>query len=110
MNKHSFRCRSRWLGRAIAFLAAAACAAPAGASVVMNGTRFVYPFLLAAWRIRGHLRNDPGDVWTRAANYHSRTPRYNAVYRADLVRRASRWTTWLDNHFPTHDVVADTHP
>jgi len=69
-----------------------------------------YPFLLAAWRIRGHLRNDTGDVWTRAANYHSRTPRYNAVYRSDLMRRASRWTTWLDDHFPTHDAVVDTHP
>lgn len=64
-----------------------------------------FPFLLAAWRIRGHLQHDGGDVWTRAANYHSRTPRYNAVYRADLMRRASRWTAWLDDHFPTHDVV-----
>lgn len=69
-----------------------------------------YPFLLAAWRIRGHLRHDSGDVWTRAANYHSRTPRYNAVYRADLMRRASRWTVWLDNHYPTHDAVANTNP
>jgi hypothetical protein len=69
-----------------------------------------YPFLLAAWRIRGHLRHDSGDVWERAANYHSRTPRYNAVYRADLMRRASRWTVWLDNHFPTHDAVANTNP
>ncbi|URL58451.1 conjugal transfer protein TrbN [Luteibacter flocculans] len=69
-----------------------------------------YPFLLAAWRIRGHLRNDEGDVWTRAANYHSRTPRFNARYRADLIRRATRWTTWLDGHFPTHDAVVDVAP
>jgi hypothetical protein len=69
-----------------------------------------FSFLLAAWRIRGHLHKDTGDVWTRAANYHSRTPRYNAVYRADIMRRASRWTTWLDTHFPTHDAVVDTNP
>lgn len=33
-----------------------------------------YSFDLAAWRLRQHLRSDKGDLWTRAANYHSRTP------------------------------------
>ena len=33
-----------------------------------------YAYDLAAWRIHGHLTKDPGDIWTRAANYHSRTP------------------------------------
>lgn len=66
-----------------------------------------YPFMLAAWRIRGHLRHDKGDIWTRASNYHSRTPKYNMRYRADLIRRAVRWTAWLDSHFPTHDAVVD---
>lgn len=69
-----------------------------------------YPFLLAAWRIRSHLRQDKGDVWTRAANYHSRTPRFNARYRADLIRRGMRWMTWLDTYFPTHDAVVDPTP
>jgi hypothetical protein len=80
------------------------------AGVVMNATRYIYSFMLAAWRVRGHLRNDHGDIWTRASNYHSRTPRYNARYRADLIRRAMRWTTWLDSHFPTHDAVVDVTP
>ena len=66
-----------------------------------------FPYLLAAWRIRGHLHNDSGDVWTRASNYHSRTPRHNARYRSDLIRRAARWTAWLDSHFSTHDIVVD---
>jgi hypothetical protein len=105
MTEQSSRFRVRWLRRTVVLLVAAACVTPAAATVVMNGTRFIYPFLLAAWRIRGHLQHDAGDVWTRAANYHSRTPRYNAVYRADLMRRASRWTAWLDDHFPTHDAV-----
>ncbi|MDQ0009147.1 hypothetical protein J2T07_001324 [Luteibacter jiangsuensis] len=69
-----------------------------------------YSFMLAAWRIRGHLTHDSGDVWTRASNYHSRTPRFNVRYRADLIRRAVRWTTWLDSHFPTHDAVVDITP
>lgn len=61
-----------------------------------------YAFDLAAWRIRGHLVNDAGDIWTRAANYHSRTPTYNATYRADLIRRADKWADWLEVRFPTH--------
>jgi len=54
-----------------------------------------YPYRLAAWRIRQHIRNDQGDVWTRVANYHSRTPQYNAVYREKIKARAGRWARWL---------------
>lgn len=64
-----------------------------------------YAFDLAAWRLRVHIRNDKGDLWTKAANYHSRTPQYNAVYRADLMRRASKWADWLDARFVTLDVT-----
>jgi len=32
-----------------------------------------YSFDLAAWRLRKHIKNDQGDIWTRVANYHSRT-------------------------------------
>ena len=48
-------------------------------------------------RLRMHIRNDKNDLWTKAANYHSRTPQYNAVwdYRADLMRKASKWADWL---------------
>ena len=51
-----------------------------------------YSFDLAAWRLRMHIRNDTGDLWTKAANYHSRTPRHNQVYRADLIRKAVKST------------------
>lgn len=98
------------LPRVASLVALAAFALPSHASVVMNGTRFVYPFRLAAWRLRGHIAKDAGDIWTRASNYHSRTPRFNARYRADLMRRAARWTTWLDSHFPTHDAVVGGSP
>jgi hypothetical protein len=64
-----------------------------------------YPYDLAAWWLRMHIKNDAGDLWTRAANYHSRTPQYNAIYRADLIHRAVKWADWLEARFPTHDLA-----
>ena len=64
-----------------------------------------YSFDLAAWRLRKHMRNDKGDLWTRAANYHSRTYRYNVVYRADLMVRAVKWADWLEARFVTFDIT-----
>lgn len=66
-----------------------------------------YAFDLAAWRLRMHIRNDKGDLWTKSANYHSRTPRYNSVYRADLIRKASKWAEWLEARFVTLDVTKE---
>ena len=60
-----------------------------------------YPFDLAAWRVRQHIQNDKGDIWTKAANYHSRTPKYNARYRADLITKAVKWADWLENYLAT---------
>jgi hypothetical protein len=65
-----------------------------------------YPYDLAAWRLRGHIRNDAGDIWTRAANYHSRAPQQNATYRADLRIKAKKWADWLAARFVTVDVTA----
>jgi hypothetical protein len=65
-----------------------------------------FPYDLAAWRIRMHIKNDSGDIWTRAANYHSRTARFNAIYRHDLMRSAIKWADWLAVRFPTHNVLA----
>jgi hypothetical protein len=69
-----------------------------------------YAYDLAAWRIHGHLTKDPGDIWTRAANYHSRTPYYNALYRADLKVKANRWANWLKKLMPSDSAIinADT--
>jgi hypothetical protein len=62
-----------------------------------------YPYELASWRLRTHLRNDEGDIWTRAANYHSRTPYRNGVYRAKLMQKAAKWAGWLQSNFPPVD-------
>jgi len=60
--------------------------------VLANGC---YPYYLAAWRIAGHLLNDQGDIWQRAANYHSRTPYYNRRYRSKLISCATKITQEL---------------
>lgn len=49
-----------------------------------------YPYFLAAWRIASHIKSDSGDIWKRVANYHSRTPYFNRIYRAGLLRRAAK--------------------
>ncbi|EGB4506708.1 conjugal transfer protein [Salmonella enterica] len=64
-----------------------------------------YSYDLAAWRIRGHIKNDKGDIWTKAANYHSKTPQFNEVYRADLIRKAAKWQTWIEARFNTFDAT-----
>lgn len=60
-----------------------------------------YPYELATWRLRNHILHDKGDLWTKAANYHSRTPEYNTIYRAKLKVAARRWAEWLSKHFTT---------
>ncbi len=60
-----------------------------------------YAYDLAAWRVRQHIKNDPGDVWTKAANYHSRTPKVNSRYRNDLIVKAVKWADWIDNYLNT---------
>ncbi len=64
-----------------------------------------YPFDLAAWRVRQHIKHDQGDVWTRAANYHSRTPRYNAPYRANLMTKAANWANWLSLRVEVYEIT-----
>lgn len=66
-----------------------------------------YSYELAAWRIRSHVRNDSGDLWTRVANYHSRMPAINARYRQLVMRRAAYWADWLDARFVTQQVAQD---
>jgi hypothetical protein len=75
-----------------------------GITVSDVATAGCYSFDLAAWRLRQHLYNDKGDLWTRVANYHSRTPQYNHVYRTDLIQKASKWGDWLDARFVTVDM------
>jgi len=68
-----------------------------------------YSYNLAAWRIRGHIAHDKGDLWTRAANYHSYTPSHNAGYRLYLIEAGARWSKWLSAHYrvtPSDTAIA----
>lgn len=65
-----------------------------------------YPYELAAWRIRRHIRDDSGDLWSKAANYHSRTPTHNQRYRADLIRKSLYWADWLSSRFTSQEIDA----
>lgn len=57
-----------------------------------------YSFFLAAWRLKGHLTNDKGSIWQRAANYHSKTEQFNLRYQKKLINSAHQWAEWLRNY------------
>lgn len=62
-----------------------------------------YPYDLAAWRIRNHIDQDHGSYWTKVANYHSKTSKYNEIYRKDLVQKSLKWAEWVDLNFESID-------
>ncbi len=64
-----------------------------------------YSYDLAAWRLRRHIKDDSGDLWTRVANYHSRTHVYNAAYRKGLMEKAGKWADWLAARIAVHEVA-----
>lgn len=66
-----------------------------------------YPYLLAAWRVKRHLEYDKGDIWTRAANYHSKTPKYNIRYRNNLIKKATKWADWLENNYQNISTIQE---
>lgn len=78
-----------------------------GITAASVGAAGCYPYDLAAWRLRQHIMKDQGDLWTRCANYHSRTKRVNQVYRQDLMKRAAKWADWLSAHYRTHDFAVN---
>ncbi len=67
--------------------------------------RGCYNAELAAWMLRQHIDEPTGqDFWTRVANYHSKTPKYNAVYRSKLIPFAIRWGNWLQQRYANVSV------
>ncbi|KAF0169879.1 MAG: trbN, partial [Caulobacteraceae bacterium] len=63
-----------------------------------------YPYELAAWRLRKHIELDAGDVWARAANYHSRSPAHNSKYRRKLIAKAAAWARRLSARELTYEA------
>lgn len=44
------------------------------------------------------------DIYTRAAGYHSWTPKYNAIYRKKLVKYTGEWQQWLNQNAPSEQL------
>lgn len=62
--------------------------------------RGCYNAEIAAWILRIHIEeNSTQNYWTRVANYHSKTPKFNAAYRKKLIPYAIRWGYWLEQHY-----------
>lgn len=57
-----------------------------------------YPYHLAAWRIKRHIVYDKnGDLYTKVSNYHSKTKKYNDIYKKDLIKRVAKWQSWFES-------------
>ena len=52
----------------------------------------------------------PQHAFAATGNYHSRTYRYNVVYRADLMAKAVKWADWLEARFVTFDITKSGAP
>lgn len=74
--------------------------APLGVALHDLQWRGCYNAELAAYLLRKRLL-EPGqqDFWTKAANYHSKTPKYNAVYRKKLVALSTEWANWIQTTY-----------
>jgi hypothetical protein len=66
-----------------------------------------YAFFLAAWRVAGHIKQDKGSIWQKAANYHSRTPKYNLIYQRKLISKANKWAVWLKKNFSIKKEISN---
>jgi soluble lytic murein transglycosylase-like protein len=70
--------------------------APHGVTLHDLQWRGCYNAEMAAYLLSKRL-NERGaqDFWTKAANYHSKTQKYNAIYREKLVPLSAGWANWL---------------
>lgn len=69
--------------------------------------RGCYNAELAAWLLRQKLDERNGqDFWTRAANYHSRTKKFNDIYKKGLIPLAVKWGKYLEQQRHAQYVVS----
>jgi hypothetical protein len=74
--------------------------APHGVNLHDVQWRGCYNAEIAAFLLRKRL-NEPGqqDFWTKAANYHSKTPKFNNIYRKKLVALSTEWANWIQTNY-----------
>ena len=49
----------------------------------------------AAYKLKDHIKFDKGDLLTRLAMYHSKTPKYNEIYKKKIVFHSKYWSDFL---------------
>lgn len=57
--------------------------------------RDCFSFQVAAYKIKEHIKYDKGDLLTRLAMYHSKTPYYNEIYKKKIVAHSKYWSNFL---------------
>ena len=68
--------------------------------------RGCYNAELAAYLLRLNLNEENGqDFWTKAANYHSKSPAANRKYRQKLIPLARQWAVFLTVRYRNVTVV-----
>lgn len=79
--------------------------APYGVRLEDLQWRGCYNAEIAAWLLHQEVTAPgPQDYWTKAANYHSHTPRFNLIYRKKLIRLSSEWANWLQSNYSVNTV------
>lgn len=64
--------------------------------VAMRGC---YNAELAAWLVNKRINENTGqDFWTRVANYHSKTEKFNKIYKNKLIPLVISWGQWLSRN------------
>lgn len=61
--------------------------------------RGCYNAELAAWLLKRRLdEKTDSDYWTRVANYHSKTAKFNSIYKQKIIPLAVAWGKWLERN------------
>lgn len=62
-----------------------------------------YNYAMAAYLLGKQLSACKQEYWTCVANYHSKTPELNAVYRRKIIPLANKWADYLTQHYPVKE-------
>jgi soluble lytic murein transglycosylase-like protein len=61
---------------------------------------------IAAYLLKKRLSESNGqDFWTKVANYHSKTPMYNTIYKEKIQPRANKWGQWLQSQYQQAKII-----
>ena len=62
---------------------------------------------VAAWLIRARVDASGGQksYWTAVADYHSKTPKYNSVYKKKLVSYSIGWGKWMEKNTSSRKII-----